>query len=175
MSFQSALVILVPEADTLVEPFRSKHDPSAIVGMPAHITINHPFLSMENDSTYAIRESRRLFSSHTSFEFALLETGRFPGTLYLVPFPDKPIIEIIEAVAATFPQSPPYGGMFSEVIPHLTVATEKSEDEIEHISRRFDAVAIGKLPINVSVNEIWLVDNRSGIWMKREFFPLAES
>jgi len=38
-----AIVVLVPEAETLVEPFRKIFDPSAAKGMPAHITINYPF------------------------------------------------------------------------------------------------------------------------------------
>lgn len=38
---QSALTILVPEAERLVARFREKYDPSAMTGMSAHI---HPDL-----------------------------------------------------------------------------------------------------------------------------------
>jgi len=44
VSYESALVILVPEAEAVVGRLRQRSDPSAAVGMPAHITINYPFL-----------------------------------------------------------------------------------------------------------------------------------
>jgi hypothetical protein len=47
LTSESALVVLVPEAEPLVGPFRERYDPSASAGMPAHITINYPFLPME--------------------------------------------------------------------------------------------------------------------------------
>ena len=38
-----SLMIVVPEAERLVKPFREKYDPSAAVGVPAHITLLYPF------------------------------------------------------------------------------------------------------------------------------------
>lgn len=40
---ESALVVLVPEAEALVKSFRDRHDPSAAAGVPAHITLLYPF------------------------------------------------------------------------------------------------------------------------------------
>jgi hypothetical protein len=40
---ESALIIVVPEAERLVKPFRDRHDPSAKDGVPAHITLLYPF------------------------------------------------------------------------------------------------------------------------------------
>jgi len=42
-SSESALVVLVPEAEAVVKPFRDQYDPSAAAGMPAHITLLYPF------------------------------------------------------------------------------------------------------------------------------------
>ena len=47
MSTETALVVLVPEAEAIVGRLRQRYDPSAAVGMPAHITINYPFLPGE--------------------------------------------------------------------------------------------------------------------------------
>ena len=44
---ESALVILVPEAEPLVRPFRHRFDPSAALGVPAHITLLYPFIAPE--------------------------------------------------------------------------------------------------------------------------------
>ena len=40
---ESALVVLVPEAESLVKPFRDRYDPAAAAGVPAHITLLYPF------------------------------------------------------------------------------------------------------------------------------------
>jgi hypothetical protein len=40
---ESALVVLVPEAEVLVKPFRDRFDPLAAAGVPAHITLLYPF------------------------------------------------------------------------------------------------------------------------------------
>ena len=40
---ESALMVLVPEAESLVKPFRDRYDPSAAAGVPAHITLLYPF------------------------------------------------------------------------------------------------------------------------------------
>jgi len=50
-SYVSALVVLVPEAGALVGRLRQRYDPSAAVGMPAHITLNYPFLPSEPADT----------------------------------------------------------------------------------------------------------------------------
>src|ERR1051325_8060387 len=42
-SSESALVVLVPEAEVFAKPFRDQYDPSAAAGMPAHITLLYPF------------------------------------------------------------------------------------------------------------------------------------
>ena len=42
-SSESALVVLVPEAEAIAKPFRDQYDPSAAAGVPAHITLLYPF------------------------------------------------------------------------------------------------------------------------------------
>jgi hypothetical protein len=40
---EAVLVVLIPEFEPLVAPFRLKHDPSAAMGVPAHFPI-HQYL-----------------------------------------------------------------------------------------------------------------------------------
>jgi hypothetical protein len=42
-SDESALVVLVPEAEAATKPFRDQYDPAAAAGVPAHITLLYPF------------------------------------------------------------------------------------------------------------------------------------
>ena len=174
MTYQSALVILVPEAESLVGPFRAKYDSSAADGMPAHITINYPFLPAQEDEPGAMNKLRELFLLYPSFALSFERPSRFPGALYLAPFPAQPLNDFIKEVADRFPESPPYGGMFNEVIPHLTVAAVEDEKALNRISEKFGISCAGKFPIEAAVNEVWLMDNRSGRWTKRTSFQLAD-
>lgn len=58
----TALVIVVPEAEPAVAPWRAALDRAASLGVPAHITVLYPFLSPERigDSVLdGLRELRR--------------------------------------------------------------------------------------------------------------------
>jgi 2'-5' RNA ligase len=174
MPFQSVLVILVPEAEALVGPFRSRYDSSAANGMPAHITINCPFLPGEKDKSAAIGALKNLFSGYQSFRYSLISVKRFPGVIYLEPFPGKPFADLIQAVIHQFPQSPPYGGMFGDVPPHLTVAVADDKEALEEINRQFAVACIRKLPIHATAGQVWLMDNKQGLWTRRHSFALAK-
>lgn len=174
MIHQSVLAVLIPEAEPVVGPFRTKYDSSAADGMPAHITINYPFLPIQNDEVGTINNLREVFASYPRFAYWLVWTARLPGVIYLQPFPEEPLTNLIQAVAEWFPESPPYGGMFEEVIPHLTVAAVEDEKALDRISEQFGISCAGKFPIRSAVNEVWLMDNRSGRWTKRTSFQLAD-
>lgn len=173
MDCMSALVVLVPEAEPLVGPYRIKYDTSAADGMPAHITINVPFVPAAQNESGAIRELRDLFSQFRSFRYALASVGQFPGITYLAPEPERPFMELIEGVFNRFPDSPPYGGEYGTVVPHLTVAAPRDKWGIEEIHEQFVRSASKVIPIRATVDEVWLVDNRDGKWTMREAFTLG--
>lgn len=166
-------MILVPEAEDLVRPFREAHDPSAAKGMPAHITINYPFLPGASPSSDLEDRLRTLFSRYAPFPFRLQGPASFPEVLYLAPDPDGPFKELASDVWKAFPNSPPYAGEYSGITPHLTVAQEDDSHLFEYISADFQRRAEGMLPISSQARKVWLMDNRSGRWRKRTSFPLA--
>ena len=43
LAVESALVVLVPEAEVVVKSFRDQYDPLAANGCPAHVTLLYPF------------------------------------------------------------------------------------------------------------------------------------
>jgi 2'-5' RNA ligase len=172
-SYESALVVLVPEAEALVGSFRERYDSSAAFGMPAHITISYPFLSGTPVDARAIDRLGATFSRLPSFRFSLIEPRLFPNVLYLAPRPDEPFKNLIGAVARLFPASPPYSGAFAKVIPHLTVAQPDLAEELEVVRREFEAACAAKLPVDVFAREVWLMDNQNGWWEKRLAFRLG--
>lgn len=169
-AYDAAIVALVPEAETLVGPFRARCDPSAAAGMPAHITINYPFLPR-----LAADDLRDLFLGYLSFEFMLSKVRRWPDVLYLAPEPSTPINALIEQVGSRGTGSPPYGGRFADVIPHLTIAHTQDAAVLVRVAEEFVRASADILPIAARLEELWLMDNRDGRWVKRLRLPLSLS
>src|SRR5262245_27609811 len=166
----TALVILVPEAETLVQTFRERYDPSAAEWMPAHITVLYPFKPADKIDKSVEETLRNLFSHHPPFRFSLEETNRFPNALYLAPQPDAPFKELTRVVAERYPETPPYGGVFSVVVPHLTIAQVGDLQQLDTISYEFDRTSRGRLPIRSRVEKVWLLEKHEGAWKPRYSF-----
>jgi 2'-5' RNA ligase len=90
LATESALAILVPEAEFVVKPFRDKYDTSAAKGFPAHVTLSYPFKSPDEITEADLDNLRRCFAPFRPFHFTLSTTRRFPNTLYFAPQPDEP-------------------------------------------------------------------------------------
>ncbi|MEK6333999.1 MAG: 2'-5' RNA ligase family protein [Acidobacteriota bacterium] len=173
MTFESALVVLVPEAEFLVAAFRNQYDPTAALGVPAHVTVLYPFKPPPELTADVIQILQGLFSRFPGFRTSLAELGRFPGVLYLAPEPVEIFHRLIRLVTERFPETPPYGGQFAEVIPHLTVAQVSDSEQLEKIATDFAKQATECLPIQASINQIALLDNESGLWRIRQEFLLG--
>lgn len=163
---EAALVILVPEIEPLVAPFRLKYDPSAALGVPAHITINYPFSPEIDPDENLHRELHELFAKTDPFEFTLSHFARFTNVLYLAPDPDAPIKNLIKLVTTRFPESPPYSGNFNEIIPHLTIAQVEDEEVLNSVERELTVKSRGILPITVRAKDVCLLANSIDRWRK---------
>lgn len=173
---RSAIVVLVPEADPLVAAYRERYDPSAAQGMPAHITLLYPFLPPASIGEDVLSALQTLFATLPAFAYALTAVRAFPDLFYLAPEPAAPFRELIAALAARFPQTPPYGGLIplDDVVPHLTVAHAADPVELETLRARFTARAAPRLPLSLQASEAWLMDDRDGRWTQRHAFRLGE-
>jgi hypothetical protein len=172
---ESALIICAPEADAAIGECRLLYDPSAIRGVPAHITVLYPFKAPASITREDLRTLTRLFSTFPAFDVTLDELRRFTNVLYLAPEPAQPIRALTEAVTARFPDYPPYGGAYDEVIPHMTVAQADDPQILDQIEAEFAAKCSDDLPIRTHATEVVLLDNAAGIWRRRAIFPLART
>ncbi len=172
MPAESALAIAIPEAESLVESFRRQFDPSAATGIPAHVTILYPFKPPEEITGNVLSTLQELFSNFPSFNVSFMETRRFPGVLYLSPVPDEPFRKLSEIIASHFPETPPYGGDVTRVIPHLTIAQVSDPQRLDEIETNFQHVAMDKLPVQAAVRSVTLFETSSGNWQVRVQFPL---
>jgi len=119
----SGLVVLVPEADAIVGDLRQARDPAAVdADVPAHVTVLFPFIPRASLDAAARHALRELFAGVAPFAFRFATVGRFDDTtVYLSPEPAAAFTELTRRVHARWPDRPPYGGAFAEVVPHLTV------------------------------------------------------
>jgi 2'-5' RNA ligase len=170
---QSALVVLTPEAEPLVKDFRSSYDPAAADGMPAHITVHFPFIPPQHLGVDVLDMLQVICLRQAPFDIQLSETRRWPGVLYLAPSPEEPLIELTLAVARRYPSFLPYEGEFDDVLPHLTVAQPKDAGQLDEIATQFLQASDGRLPIDVSVREVWLMVKHNGIWTPKVPFALG--
>ncbi|WP_218004474.1 2'-5' RNA ligase family protein [Microtetraspora niveoalba] len=162
---ETSLIVRTPEAEPIVSRWRERFDPSAAYGVPAHVTVLYPFLEYARIDAAVVAELRELFSGHAAFESRLARCGRFPGILYLVPEPEERFVALTEAVAARWPEAPPYRGQFDEVIPHLTVA---DGDDLDTIEREVAA----RLPVVVRALSVSLEVFDGERWRQEAEFPL---
>lgn len=172
---ESALVVLVPDAEVLVKPFRDKHDPAAAIGVPAHVTLLYPFIAPNEISLAVLDDLGQCFGRFSPFSFSFAEMRRFPGVLYLAPEPDEPFRELTSAIWNRYPETPPYEGRYSDIVPHLSVAQIADEQQIDAVAEEFMKASTGKLPIQATANEVALMDNSSGRWQVRTTLRLENA
>src|SRR5262245_48476896 len=159
-SVRSALIIPVPEASSIVDPWRERtclDKPS--IGIPAHLTIVFPFVPAGQLNDELANQLRELVGGFGAFSCAFRSTGRFPGTLYLAPDPARPFVALTEAMVARFPDHRPYEGVHEEIVPHLTVAHGDEE-----LLTEAEAGLEPFLPIQTRVREVLLMEEIEPDW-----------
>jgi 2'-5' RNA ligase len=170
---QSALIVSVPEAEPVVGQLRQRLDPAAQQGVPPHITLLFPFAAPDMIGPSTVAAIKAAISPFGSFSFQLPNTARFPGTLYPQPLPSAPFVAPTQALAAAFSDFPPYGGAFSDIIPHLTVAHGTSlELDSAHAELISALAALG--PPRSTCRAVDLIENSSGRWRPVQKIQLGQ-
>jgi hypothetical protein len=89
----------------------------------------------------AVDDLRDRFSLIRPFDFSLVEIRRFPATAYLHPEPSAALTLLTQMLANRWPGFPPYGGLFTTVIPPDYCRSGDSRVEAREVSiprpRRF--------------------------------------
>jgi hypothetical protein len=171
----TALLFAMPEVDGVVGELRRALDPSAAWGVPAHITALFPFLA-ERRLTDAVSERvQDALRDVEPFECTFERTAWFADhVLWLAPAAPDPFICVTRALWTAFPECPPYGGEFADIVPHLTVGDRGSGASAADL-RRAEASIAPRLPLSVSVDSVLLMSGRRepASWTARRAFSLA--
>jgi 2'-5' RNA ligase len=170
---ETALVVLVPEAETVAKPFRDRYDSSAAAGVPAHITLLYPFKAPDELEHLTLGTLRDCFARVEPIRFLLGTIQRFAEVVYLAPEPDEPFRQLTLAIWNLFPETPPYRGKWPGIVPHLSVASDTNERQLTAIADEFASASQGQLPIHAIASEIALLEKKSGRWSVRVVFGLA--
>jgi len=168
---QSAFIVRVPEAEPHVARLRERFDPSARLGVPAHVTLLYPFMSPELVTPGVLAAVSQLALSVAPFSFRLGPIRRFPGVVYLATEPAAQLVALTQKLVRLFPDYPPYAGQHEAVVPHLTVA-QAGEAELRQAEAEL-AASIGTKCIPASCSEFVLIENSSGLWEPMHTFTLA--
>jgi hypothetical protein len=170
---QTFLDVPVPEADPLVRAALARQSTRPAVAdddVIAHITLLGPFLPLDRLVASVLDDLAAFFATVEPFSFLLAEVRSFSaGAVYLAPLPEAPFRSMTAALAARYPETPPYGGQFDRVIPHMTIGFARPETAEGWL--RAAAESFG--PIAARATEARLAEADETFLATRHRFPLG--
>lgn len=173
MPRQSAIVLVIPEVEPIVSPVRRWYDPAASQGVPAHITLLHPWREppLMGADLQAVETAVR---GITPFTITFRGVGRFERTLFLQPDDRGETRALIARLTERFPEHPPHGGQHGETVPHLTVA--EVAGDLDPLLASHAPSLLAALPIEVLVQHVSVLESRDdGQWIVAARIPLTSS
>jgi 2'-5' RNA ligase len=171
---ETALIVEVGDAEELVRPWRSVHDPVAARGVPGHITALFPFAPPDEFDDRIFELLTETAQRTPAFEFDLVAVDEFPGTVWLRPQPDDPFTTLTQDIWSVFPDFPPYAGRFSELHPHLTLAMVDADRQAALAARIRDAMS-PRLPIRCRADALSVfMSDDLGNWRREHRLPFSQ-
>ena len=175
MDADTGLIVPFPELEPVVRAHRMRHDPQAVRGAPAHVTIHFPWIPAAMIDASALDRVAELAASTRPFAVTFTETRWFDDgpVLWLAPTPDHDLVELSKRSAAMWPEAPLYGGAIDEITPHLTIGGVIDDGDDAGL-RAAEQQLAEQLPIRASATEIWWM--RLDIhdrWNHAATFPLG--
>lgn len=174
MSAHGAVIVEVPEAEPLVGRWRTLHDPSAALGVPAHVTLLFPWCDPTDDDLGALAAIAR---AAPQVDVAFGAVRDFPGGVtWLAPEPDEPFRRLTAAMRDRWPDWPPYGGRIDDPVPHLTVLDgSHGGGDLAATRESFLAAAADVLPVHTRMTHVTVIraDRTDGPYRVLERLPLG--
>lgn len=171
----SALDIRLPQVGEIVERYRRNYTTDGAEGMPPHVTLLYPFLTVQE---YTLHTRALLAGVIATFQPFSLHVGgvhRFPGVVYLEVSPRESILHMIQRLVHEFPLYLPYGGAIplQELTPHVTLAIDASEKTLHDIAHAFTRDTAHMTFESVLVEALSLSVRTSGRWRQLSSFQLG--
>ncbi|MEU5959388.1 2'-5' RNA ligase family protein [Streptomyces sp. NPDC047525] len=167
----TAVLVLLPDADPLLELTAQVDAQVVRPGVPAHATLLYPWLPAEQIDAKELERLRAVLVRSAP------EGGRIPlrlaeveqaGAFIGIPVPE--LRALATAVRTAFPEQVPYAGRFGQDPPvHVTVSLDATSDTAADIARR----VTGRLPIRTAVSAVHVVALTPDGWQVLAQFPLT--
>jgi 2'-5' RNA ligase len=177
LSLRTAVAIVLDDARRRLEPVRAELDAEAVAaGIPLHVTLLFPFVPRADLNDDVFRALAEFFEARAPLTLTLGEIGEFPGVVYAVPEPGGELMEWIAGLWERFPDCPPYGGEFAEVVPHATLGTwEDPRRQDEQVARARELTR-GMFPLSCEIHDVALLEEHApDRWCELRRFPLGVS
>jgi 2'-5' RNA ligase len=168
---ETAIVVLVPQAEAQVAALRQRHDPAAALGVPAHITVLYPFMALALITPEALSRAAASLRGLRAFDFQLSQLRRFADTCWLAPHPAEPFVALTEALMRAFPAFQPFGGLHEDIVPHLTVA-RGDEPALQLADAELRAILHEHGPIQAHCSHLSLLSQAGSRWCEWQRLPL---
>jgi 2'-5' RNA ligase len=154
---------------------RAQLDPDAVAaGIPLHVTLLFPFVppeTLEDDVLWSLEE---FFAARAALKLSLVELGEFPGVVYAVPEPGADLKGWVADLLERFPEYPPYGGEFADVVPHATLGTWERPDRRDDVMASARELTRRMFPLACDVRDVALLEEYGpDQWRERRRFPLG--
>jgi hypothetical protein len=169
---ESAFIVPVPEAESLVGRHRAALDPAAAWGVPAHVTVLYPFLPPEEITEDVRRTVLDVLAAIPAFDIEFSRICWFDDTVvWLAPEPAERFRDLTRAIWQRFPQAPPYRGAYGDAVtPHLTISQDGPPEAMRAAAAEIDA----QLPVHAEAAEVRLIIGTAepDSWRTYETFPI---
>jgi 2'-5' RNA ligase len=171
---ETAVLILVPEAESAVAEHRAHLDMAASWGVPAHLSVVYPFVPAADVDERVLTELATAVGTVPAFDCVFPRTDWFGAdVLWLAPEPDAPFRDLTRALVEAFPAHQPYGGVHGDPVPHLTVGELRLGSTAELTAA--ESAVRAHLPIRARVDRAVLLAGRPerASWQPVAQFPLG--
>ena len=148
---ETAIVIAV-DVPALDAVYREEYPAFHALGIPLHATLLYPFVRPD-ELDAALPRLTQVLEGHQRFSFTLTELKTFPRTVWVAPVPAAPFVALTHAIEAEFGTSH-MGGVFAEVIPHVTLVDGLEESRLEETLQRLRPIVEPLLPVTLSADEV---------------------
>jgi 2'-5' RNA ligase len=133
-----------------------------------------PFHGADAIETATCEHLARIASTCSAFDFALTGLGEFPDCLWLRPEPDEPFRRLTNSLHLAFPDYPPYGGVFPDTRPHLTVGHAAPGAELRELRAQLESALSPALPLICHASDLALyISDSAGVWRPERRFALG--
>jgi 2'-5' RNA ligase len=168
----TAISLMLDDAAPAVAAARADIDPAGAARIGLHLTLLYPFVRRDAVTQELLEGLRGFFAERAPIQFGLARLEEFQSVVaYIAPEPDGELKELMRSLWAKYPDTPPYGGAFSEPVPHATfVSYARTSVNLDQVRTRVAPL----LPIACTISAASLLEEyEPERWRELESIPFG--